>query len=386
MVRLAKRSGEAGTPTSDRQAAKLVARAWRQVLDEQSLRADTPFDAAGGDSLALLRLVFLIEEASGLRLPMEACHLGLRPSDFLQVLRLGRVSAATPLLEPPGTVFLIPGARGQTPMEGGFRAASEAMLHIAAVDFPDWADVIRGQLTMEDLIAQIVAEIVARQPSGDIRLAGYSIGGHFAHGVARALATQGRRVSFVGILDTSLQMHGRSLMPSPRGPAPVRMLRRTYWEAYNVLRAGRRHLPASLERAMVAARLLARPDKPNRLRLAARLRHMPLPSDFAAHLNAYLCEAALALLVRTWRQRSAEARQVIDAPTVLFRARERQFEASRDLGWGAVCTSLRVVDVAGDHLTMLRPPHLAELCARFSEAVAASGHASAAETHALPAR
>ena len=66
--------------------AAVVAQAWRQVLDHASFAADTPFDQAGGDSLRLLKLIFLMEEATGLRLPMEACHVGLRPSDFAQVL------------------------------------------------------------------------------------------------------------------------------------------------------------------------------------------------------------------------------------------------------------------------------------------------------------
>ena len=46
----------------ERDPALIVARAWRQVLDEQSLSTDMPFGEAGGDSLQLLKLIFLIEE------------------------------------------------------------------------------------------------------------------------------------------------------------------------------------------------------------------------------------------------------------------------------------------------------------------------------------
>ncbi len=342
-------------------AAAVVARAWRQVLDNPSLAADMQFDQAGGDSLRLLKLIFLIEEARGVRLPMEACHVGLRPSGFVKVLELAIRAGDTPAKEPPETIFLIPGMGGETPLEGGFRAGCAPALHVATVDLPDWPDMIAPDFTMDDLIERTAAEITARAPAGPVRLVGYSLGGHVAFGAARALAASGREIGFLGILDTNTAVRPQ---PVARGPAPIRALRYMRWEIHNLARAARRG-EATDKMGEMAARFLARPGKVRRLRLAARLRHMPLPASFAMFVNIYLREELQARLLRAWQANTSHGSPPLHAPVVLFRSEEHAPDEPADLGWRALCPRLRVTNVSGGHKSMLRAPYVDDLCARF---------------------
>jgi amino acid adenylation domain-containing protein len=57
--------------------------------------------------------------------------------------------------------------------------------------------------SMDDLITRLVRMITEVQPEGPYRLAGWSAGGAFAYAVAERLVAMGRKVGFVGLLDSS---------------------------------------------------------------------------------------------------------------------------------------------------------------------------------------
>lgn len=345
---------EAGPPA-------VVARAWRHVLGEQSLNADMPFDEAGGDSLQLLKLIFLIEEAQGVRLPMEQCHVGLRPSTLVRVVESAIQATRNPSKEPPGTVFLIPGLAGETPLEGGFQAACAPGMRLATADLPDWPDMIAPGFTMDTLIQRVAAEIAMRAPAGPIRLVGFSLGGHVAFGVARALTESGREIGFLGILDTDTAIRSQSVA---RGPAPVRVLRRVRWGLHNLTRAALRGATVDWL-GEITARFLARPGKEWRLRLAARMRRMPLPTGFAMFVNIYLREELRTRLLHAWKTDGSHHLLRLAVPAVLFRSEEHTEDEPADLGWRALCPYVRVVNVYGGHKTMLRPPYVDDLSLQF---------------------
>ena len=56
--------------------------------------------------------------------------------------------------------------------------------------------------TMEELANRYAGLIAGRQPDGDLQLAGFSVGGLFALATANMLERSGRKVSFVGMIDT----------------------------------------------------------------------------------------------------------------------------------------------------------------------------------------
>jgi thioesterase domain-containing protein len=209
---------------------------------------------------------------------------------------------------------------------------------------------------MESLIDRIATDITARAPVGPIRLLGFSLGGHVAFGAACRLAAEGHEIGFLGILDTNTE---RRTLPVVRGSAPVRTLRRARWEIYNLAQAARRG--ALLDGlGQTSAKFLTRPGKQQRLRLAKRLLAMPLPSSYAMFLHMYLREELQARLLLEWQ--SGPSRHLrLDAPVVLFRSQEHSADDPKDLGWSPLCPRLHVVEVAGGHKSMLRPPHVDDL-------------------------
>jgi acetoacetyl-CoA synthetase len=352
-------------------ATAIVARAWREVLDAPSFGENIPFDQAGGDSLQLLKLIFLIEEAAGVRLPKEACQSCLRPSALVRLVRSAHLANALLETEPPGTVFLIPGLGGETPLVGGFRAACSPALRVVTADLPDWPEMIEPNFVMDDLIGRIAAEIAARASAGAIRLAGYSFGGHIAFGVARALASAGREIAFLGILDTDTVTRQPV---TPRGRAAMRALRRIRWGAHNLQRAWRRGATADWI-GEVTADFIARKDR--RLGLAVRMRRLWLPASCGMFVNIYLREKLQARMLRVWQASPSYRQMQLDAPVVLFRSEEHPGGAPPDLGWREFCPRLHVINVPGGHKNMLRMPSVGELSARFIRAaeVATAEHA-----------
>jgi len=56
--------------------------------------------------------------------------------------------------------------------------------------------------SIDEIIADYVAEILAVQPAGPFHLIGYSIGGTLAHAIAAALQRQGHEVALLALLDS----------------------------------------------------------------------------------------------------------------------------------------------------------------------------------------
>ncbi|MBV8166605.1 MAG: hypothetical protein JO021_07415, partial [Alphaproteobacteria bacterium] len=67
--------------------------------------------------------------------------------------------------------------------------------------------------------------------------------------------------------------------------------------------------------------------------------------------------------LREWRPRP------LDVVTTLFRPDGEYGSVTYD-DWSTMCTRLSVVRVAGDHASMLDPPHVERFCDRFIDAVA----------------
>ena len=158
---------------------KAVASAWRRALDRESLIADRPFDEAGGDSPCPLKLIFLLEQNVGASLPMDACHLAMRPSDLLRITQDAlRPCEADPVS--PGTIFLLPGMGGDFPSAGRISCglSTAPPLHNprpARLAGPGCVDIALGQLA-----GRAATVILHRYPEGPVRLAGFCLGGEVA--------------------------------------------------------------------------------------------------------------------------------------------------------------------------------------------------------------
>jgi len=189
---------------------------WKVVLGREKVGVRDNFFHLGGHSLTAVRLTGQVEKVFGCNLPIAA--LFQSPTIEALARRLGEKDWKPPwsslvALQPLGSkppLFFVHGVRGEV-----YRyldlikhlPADQPCYGIQAVGLDDKSARHR---TVEEMAAHYVGEILQLQPEGAYYLAGYSMGGLVAYEMARQLQRQGRRVLFLGLLDSG-----------PAGQVPV---------------------------------------------------------------------------------------------------------------------------------------------------------------------
>ncbi|MCB1054975.1 MAG: non-ribosomal peptide synthetase, partial [Acidobacteria bacterium] len=188
------------------------------------------------------------------------------------------------------------------------------------------------------------------QPHGPYRLAGWSFGGLVAFEMARRLEAAGESAEWVALFDTALRegefiVDDQALLRDYLGeelPIP---------QAELEARGGiDEQLAYAVERAQEAG-LLPRGTSPERLRRLFEVRKANLRAGAA------------------WQpgQQPGQLAGQLAGTVVLFRAADRPEEGlGVDYGWGRWAARVEVVEVPGDHATMLRSPHVETLALRLA--------------------
>ena len=312
--------------------AQAVRRAWDEVLERPCIDVET-WEEAGADSLASLHLLLALEKALGRKLSFDLIQPDMRLADLVQAL-------APALPTPPpdtaaATVFLLPGLFGDEPRLAAFRRAFGARLRFVVLEHHH---VMAPRAVLCDLVAagvRAACEIDERQPGGAVFLAGYSFGGCVAFEAAAQLQAAGRRIAFLGILDAA---PSASRQPSPH------WLRRRVLTGIGRFDAVRGVLLDLVARLLPARSIAARRRLLSHFRAQALDRWKPAP----------LARPALLVV-------SDEFAGTIVAP------------------WSRLCPGLRVLHVAGSHVSLFDPAALERLVPAFEAAVTtAAGEAAAA--------
>jgi thioesterase domain-containing protein len=217
------------------------------------------------------------------------------------------------------------------------------------------------------MAARHLEEVLAEQPSGPYLLAGWSFGGLVAYEMSRQLIERGAEVARLVLLDTWLSAEGAA--PAVADPLAGRALGAVMGWFFSDLAAGAGRDPAQvsggapagveeapgaffercLERAVAAGVLPSRAVGERlfavfRAHVGAAGRYLPRP----LRVPAVLIKAAIL-------PASPAAAELGLLPPGAADPRQRWHELIAD--------SLEVQVVAGDHYTMLRPPHVAALAA-----------------------
>jgi thioesterase domain-containing protein len=177
------------------------------------------------------------------------------------------------------------------------------------------------------MAADYVQTLLTQQAQGPYRLAGVSFGGVLAFEMAQQLRRAGHEVAFLGLLDSMLpgSVH-RQLLP--------RVVRR----------AGRllRRLASKAKDA----------DWQDQLRPGSDI-------DETERRIGQQREAIYLRAIRAYRP------QRYEGPVVLARSQDQELQSGESIDptyrWGRLVPNLQVVDVPGDHLGLLSPPHVSEL-------------------------
>ncbi|MEU9997449.1 beta-ketoacyl synthase N-terminal-like domain-containing protein [Streptomyces sp. NPDC050848] len=330
--------GRATDPTARGALRPALEEIWRQTLGVAAVGDGDDFFVLGGESLLALALTTAVRERLGAEVSVTEFALKGTFAGLVELVerRLpGRTDAVTAL--PTGVVtlregtgrpvFLVVDALGNALpyRELAARLAPDGDRPVLALE----RDASRGG-TIRTLAAAHARTLLRAQPTGPYTLGGWSFGAVVAHETARLLIRQGREVDLL----VSLDGYVPDTRPLPVAAAPDFLL--------GGVRAG---LDTLLGVGPTAGPFRRDPQARRRFLTgqAAVLAHRPAP---------------------------------VTCPAVLFKADADPGAAARLARRlaGLYPAGLRVVPVAGDHWSMLRPPYVDELAARLDEALTADEH------------
>jgi thioesterase domain-containing protein len=202
--------------------------------------------------------------------------------------------------------------------------------------------------SIEEMAAAYIAAIRRVRPRGPYLIGGYSGGGVVAYEMAQRLRAAGERVH-LAFLDT--------FHPASRARAPSRAERLEYLVAEGtpyLWRAGKAKLVRTVE------------GFTGKLRIRfSQKRGAPLPLELREqHITRAFDQAA-----------SRYVPQPYGGPVTLYRARTiNTFLAhvGPTLGWGDVIEHLEIVEVPGDHETLMVEPNVAMVIRHLKELISAA--------------
>ncbi len=193
-------------PTTKEQ--KLLAEIWMKLLKVKKVSMSDNFFDLGGHSLIAVSLMVRIEKATGRRLPIATLFQNPTIEELAKLIEREDSKIEWKSLVPLKTngtkapLYFIHGA-----------GLNVFMLH-AIIDRLDNDRPFYGMqaigldgsdfeiASMEAIASIYVAELLANDPDGPYALMGYSLGGNIALEMAKQLKAAGKKVAFLGMLDT----------------------------------------------------------------------------------------------------------------------------------------------------------------------------------------
>ncbi|MDO8883145.1 amino acid adenylation domain-containing protein [Pseudotabrizicola sp.] len=322
-----------------------------QTLGLASVGPDDDFHDLGGHSLLAVQLIGRIEAELGHRLGVADLHRRPTPRALARALSAARSGPRFIIpIQPKGSLPPLFGVHVLGRNEEHFRPLAAALgpdqpvfgltVGLLAQDTP---------IGVQETARAYADEIQQYFPEGPISLGSVSLASYVAYELAQQLIRAGREVRVIAMFD-SAGPGGRSRL-SGRARVGVH-LRQLY-------RRGPSHL------AGIAANRWA--DMMYRTK-KLRLRLQETRGD-AAPMTVDKFMVAAELAVQAYEVRP------IRRPLTIFRAQENVFdspESARDgLGWASVAASgFEVIDVPGDHLSILQAPNVTVLADHLSRLMA----------------
>lgn len=327
---------------------------WEEMLGVEPVGLDENFFELGGHSLLAAELLARVNEMTGRALPLAAL---LDAPNIRQMAALLERPALTqdssPLVpvqrqgKPPAFFFVPGGGQSALIYEPLARHLGTGRPVYALV--PDLADWWHASCRIEGLAARFVAELEQRQPTGPFMLGGNSLGGLVAFEMARQLEARGRCVELLALFDTPnpgslsdrFRFIGTLLGEGARPGTPPPASQPT--KGRLVLNTP----PAAIGFGRFLGWLAAS---------CLRSRPRPVAFNHAAY-QGY----AQGLAYLRYSPRAAPSR------LVLFRAATTRagYPATALLGWDRLTRNVEVHEMPGDHLTMLRDPHVSIVAGRL---------------------
>src|SRR6266478_453737 len=335
---------------------KAVEIAWSKLLDRASFEQGYAWGETGGDSLKAMELIFLIEKALDLAVPLEILDQSTTPKALIDALdqmlaarrHAGgsrRAAGRVPL------VFLMPGIGDDEPALAMLRPELRDRLRFVPIQYPSSSTMFRAKARFDAVVDAAIAQIPRSAKGEMIHLAGYSFGGFVAWEVACRLIAAGYRIGAIGLIDT----RRAGPVASRVGSALRNILVRPRQSAGTILYSAKYFFYSRLPLTMLRVPYNWTMRVPTSIGVG-------LPKDYDRELR------------RRALHNFRPSR--LDHPATLFRSAEYINECP-DNGWSDICPQLTIVPVDGTHSSMLASPCRAVLAERLFETVAASETADA---------
>ncbi|HEY8240087.1 MAG TPA: thioesterase domain-containing protein, partial [Kiritimatiellia bacterium] len=344
---------------------------WERALGADNIGVTDDFFDLGGHSMTALSVSSLVSRSLGIELPLATLARHATIEALANLLReKGWTAMNSPIVllqaggaNPP--LFCMPGAGSDV------FALLDLARHLG--DRPVYGLQHQGidgdmqrRRKVEEMASHYVEHVERIQPQGPLHLAGGSFGGVVAFELARQLAARGRRVAFLGLLDsygTNYPVLRNDLSPRRR----LLVLLRWFLPVGNKSELTWANLRAGVIQRW--ERLKANLD----LALGLRKESPPLALRFI-----YLMEVC-------FRARDQYTFPPFDGRIHLFHARtqppEILYEQDPELGWhGCARNGIEVHDIPGRHGYLVREPNVATLAA----AMDACMDAAEPDAHAAP--
>lgn len=334
---------------------------WEDVLGVRPIGIHDNFFELGGHSIIAVRLVARVAQEFGRQLPLASLFQGATVAAMAQLLRAAAVTPRWPSLVPINPAEKTPafycaaGAGGNVVYFHDLaRALGERSFYGLQ---PPGLDGVTPPLTTVEALATHYLEAI-RAAGGEPRvIGGHSFGGLVAFEMGRQLSAVGAAPTLLVLIDTPAP---HFFHPTGAGWSEADWL----WQVAQIVE----HLygvALDLHREELAGAADGGLELLNRRMIAADV----LPSGtgvaflrgfvgvYRANLEAVYAPAPLAGNTQVLLLRSAEAQ-----PAALVAPQFATLRAAPELGWkDYIRCPLAVEEVAGDHLTMMRPPQVTQL-------------------------
>jgi acyl transferase domain-containing protein/thioesterase domain-containing protein/SAM-dependent methyltransferase len=371
------RSTEHVAPRDDDE--RRIAAICEELLGVRGIGVHDDFFALGADSLVTLRIADRVARDLGRELPASASFRGATVAKMAVALgRRAAPEAGSPLVciqaggARPPLFFVHPAAGVIFPYVELARALGP--------DQPFYGLQARGldgeappDATIEDMARRYVAALRSAQPAGPYHVGGFSFGCLVAFEMAQQLRRDGQEVALLALVDEPAPIDGFRPSRAVMAKLVFTSVARTIWpHLHDYLYLG----GASRDRSGAPSQRLPKLDQILRFR-----------PDFAL-IERFVAGAALADFV-PMESREMVARQPAVVPmfrlflvhlretlayapaayphaVTLYKATKLEGRAGQDptMGWGALAAGgVRVRPMPGEHLTMIRRPHVAALAA-----------------------
>jgi amino acid adenylation domain-containing protein len=333
---------------------RLLCEAFARVTGAGAVGLETDFFEAGGDSLAAMILVTVLRQR-GRELDLALLYAHRTP---------GRIALAWSSDEPAmvlPVLFMIPGSGGDEPALASLRTDWAGKFEPVVLGYPDWAAMTSPAFTMDDMVLHFTRQIAKRR-RGKLLMTGYSLGGSMAWAIASRLASAGDPVAVLALLDADLELPTAPV----HGPPALRRAFRQIGGFARAVLSGDRKEANRIAGEVVAYRLV---DRPRLLRVLMRFRGCRLPSGLRFRVHVALAGELQTRIVRAWFENGPKPVLSLTR-VVLFRARRRPACEAGDADLRTRCALYEVIDVEGDHRSLLDARGDGSLRARLPAAFA----------------